>query len=256
MTAVQTIIQQAYREGNLIPVGTDPTAAELAEGLGRLNPLMKACFGTGLGEQLADWLSPQPQRTAPVAANFPQGQLADDLDSTQTPYPPKNSRILWNGTTQTIYFPEAPCDGSRMGLVQVSGLWNGDPDTPQNTLILAGNGRMIEAAATVVYANTGVAAEWFYRADLGAWVQFSAVAATDEMQFPTDLDDLWILLLAMRLAGRYGKALSKETIAALKAAQAGGRQMYTQHQDTVFGARQIPNTWQSYSLGRLGGSGQ
>jgi hypothetical protein len=35
------------------------------------------------------------------------------------PYPPKNSRIVFAGTrNQTVWFPEQPDDGSRMGLIQ------------------------------------------------------------------------------------------------------------------------------------------
>ena len=244
MTLVADLVQQAYREGNLIPVGVAPTTDELTEGLARLNSLIASYFGVGIGEQLTDWLAPNPQRTASVAANYPQIPLAQDLPSTVYLYPPKNSRVLWNGTALTLYFPEAPNDGSRMAVAQVSGSLDNTI-----TLTLNGNGRMIDSASTAAVLNTGVAKQWFYRADTGNWLTLAALALTDTMPFPVALDDLWALLLAMRLAGRYGKTLSQETVNSLKHMQLAGRALYAQAQDTVYGGRDIPNSFQSYRPG-------
>ena len=241
MTLVSEIVQQAYREGNLIPVGTAATSPEVAEGVTRLNSLIASFFGVGIGEHLADWMVPQPQRTASVAANYPQYPLASDLPATVYFYPPKNSRIVWNATPQTVYFPEAPNRGSRMGMVQVSGLTDSSV-----SLTLNGNGRLIDGAATATVLNAGINKQWFYRADTGTWLTLATLLSTDTFPFPLALDDLWILLLAVRLAGRYGKSLSQESINALKAAQVAGRSLYAQNQDWAGGGGDIPNSFQAY----------
>lgn len=123
------LIQAAYREGNLIPVGSSPSTAEMTEALPALNRLVDGIFGYEMGENLVDWLYPAPQRTAPVAARWPQAPRWDECNillGSQTssaiyPYPPVNSRIIFGNVTGKLYFPEKPQDGSRMALVGGSG---------------------------------------------------------------------------------------------------------------------------------------
>src|ERR1700752_3936789 len=158
MTTAQTIIQAAYREGNLIPIGSVPTDAENTEALERLNRYVQGVYGYELGEPMADWLIPAPQRTTSVAANFPQlpfpidGQnniitipFATDPTSAIYPYAPKNSRIVFGNVTTTAYFPEQPEPGSRMMIIPGSGA--GDGGVNGAVLTLDGNGRFIEGAA-------------------------------------------------------------------------------------------------------------
>src|ERR1700761_531749 len=131
MSTAQGIITGAYRELNLIPQGSQPNTAQNTEGLFRLNGFLRIIFGSKLGELLQDWEVPFGQRTAPVAANFPQNPypinqdgafmglpLAGGTGNLFWPYPPKNSRLIC-GITQatTVYFPQQPDDGSRMGLI-------------------------------------------------------------------------------------------------------------------------------------------
>lgn len=123
------MIQAAYREGNLIAAGASPSTAELTEALPALNRLVNGVFGYELGENFQDWLFPSPQRTAPVAARYPQAPRWDECNillGSQTssaiyPYPPVNRRIVFGNVTGTIYFPEKPTDGSRMALIGGSG---------------------------------------------------------------------------------------------------------------------------------------
>ena len=253
MTIASDIIQSAYREGNLLPIGTEPTDAEVSEALARLNAIIMSTLGAGMGENLYDWLVPQPQRTAPVAANFPQlpqltqMTLPGAMPSTIYLYPPKNSRIMWNGTTVTTFFPEQPSDGSRMAIAQGSGLWNGDVNTPQTTITLDGNGRLIDGSPTQSFTNTGPSQQWWYRAELGNWMTVQPVATTDNLPFAPEIDDLWILNLALRLAPRYGKTMPPESVAALKAIRALVAQNYTQQQDTQYNSGDIPKSWYAYA---------
>lgn len=257
MTTATSLIQSAYREGNLIAVGTTPSTNEAAEALILLNNFILGIFGYEMGENLIDWLAPAPQRTAPVAANYPQMPLVT-LDDTTTmmfgspgssvwPYPPKNRRIVWGGVTQTVYFPEAPMDGSRMAVVQGSGA--GDHGAPGNILTLDGNGRTIEASNTKTYTDPVSPRQWMYRADTADWIAVVALAAGDPCPFPSEFDDFFICALSMRLAPRYGKVTAVETQKMALTTLGRLKARYRQAGITTYGAQNIPVTGQSFLSG-------
>jgi hypothetical protein len=83
-------------------------------------------------------------------------------------------------------------------------------------LTIDGNGRPIEGTASIVLNTDGIFREWFYRADLAAWVRLTDLAADDENPFPAAYDNMFMILLAMRLNPRYGRTLDDQSIAALK----------------------------------------
>lgn len=258
MTTARVLIQAAYREGNLIPIGATPNANELVEALPRLNRYVRGVFGYEMGENLADWPFPMPQRSAPVAANFPQlpypastdpvmygAPNGADLPFAVTPYPNKNSRIVWGGLADmTVYFPEAPDDGSRMGLVI------GTKADVTKVLTINGNGRKVQGASTQAQPTPPVGKEWLYRADLGDWKLVTDMAIDDECPFPGEHDDLWITLLAIRLAPRYGKTISPETQAIAASSMKRLKAQYRQSASTTYGSNEHPRTLQSYIAGQ------
>lgn len=255
MTIASSLIQSAYREGNLIAVGAAPTTAEQTEALLLLNNFIRGIYGYEMGENLKDWLAPAPQRTAAQPTTYPQYPFACDpllsLSASAfgiTQYPPKNSRIVWGGVTMTVYFPDSPQDGSRMAFVQGTGA--GDSGVPGATLTLNGNGRTIAAANTQAIVNPAASKAWLYRADLGDWKLVADLLIGDDCQFPSDFDDFFITALAMRLAPRYNKTIATETaktgLDALKRLKA----RYRQAGITVYGAEQYPASFQSYVNGR------
>lgn len=258
MTTATLLIQAAYREGNLIAVGGSPTAGEQTEALALLNRLVDGIFGFEMGENLADWLFPVPQRTAPVAANYPQLPISSFLTAPYSsaflsPYPPNNSRVVWGGVTGTLYFPEAPEPGSRMAVVQGSGA--GDSGAPGQILTLNGNGRTIQDPTdkflknTVVLTNPATSNQWIYRDDLGQWMLCQDMAIGDDCPFPKEFDDFFICAAAKRLAPRYGKITAKETIETAKTKLAALKARYRQTAPTVYGSDSFPRTSQSYLTG-------
>ncbi|MGH7486028.1 MAG: hypothetical protein ACREMY_10575, partial [bacterium] len=226
--------------------------------LPRLNRYVRGVFGYEMGEMLYDWPVPAPLRTAPQAANYPQAPypastdmnvlsfpLATDASLSITPYPPKNSRLVWGGLADLkVYFPEQPDDGSRMGLTISS-----KADSTK-VLTLDANGRLIEGAATAVQPTPVVGKEWLYRADLGDWKRVADMLIDDECPFPDTHDDLWICLLAVRLAPRYNKQISAETQAIAAAAMKRFKTQYRQTQNTVYGSFDTPRSLQSYISGQ------
>lgn len=255
MTIASVVIVQGYRENNLIPVGSNPSDNELAEALALLNSFVNSIFGFELGENFVDWPAPVPQRTAPMAGNFPQGPLGGDgiitpfAPSTAYPYPPTNSRVIWGNRTFTLYFPEAPNDGARMALVGGSGA--GDAGADGQIITLDGNGRFIEGANTVtVEAPLALPKAWFYRADLANWILSSAFALTDQLPFPAAFDDFFSCALSIRLAPRYNKTPAASTLKTADLALQRLKARYRQSQLTTYGSENFPKTDQSFANGR------
>lgn len=215
MTTTLEIITQALRETNLIAIGQTPTSAQRTEGLGRLNGLVSSVLGYEVGEKLEDW---------PVGV--------DNINIYDQPYcwnsiiwarPLVNKRLVCNvQSAQTIYLPPDPCDGSRMAALDLSMDWS------TNNLTLDGNGRLIEGGGTLVLDEQGVGGPWMYRADLGDWVLVEGLVIDSEMPYPTEYDDAFITMLAMRMNPRYGRTTSPETISTLERAVSQLRARYRQ----------------------------
>lgn len=258
MSTAQDSITAAYRELNVTPIGVPPNTAQLTEGLSQLNAFLRIIFGSKMGELLRDWEAPFQQRTAPVAANFPQNPyplsqdaqfmglpLSGGAGNMSWPYPPKNSRIVFGATADTtVYFPEQPDDGSRMGLVLGALAGSGV------TLTLDGNSRLVGGAKTQALTTPFTGARWIYRADLGDWRPVANLALTDELPFPEDMDDYINLGLSIRLAPKNDKTVSAETAAAFKAAQTIFEARYTQAGTTVYKASDIPLGYESFLAGQ------
>jgi len=107
VTLISSIIADAYREGNLIAIGRDPSDAQVTEGLRLLNQLFSAVFGDEAGEALRDW---------PLGT---YGQETPDTSLTvqQRAHPNINRRLLaLNEEAVTVYLTPGPQDGSRMGI--------------------------------------------------------------------------------------------------------------------------------------------
>jgi hypothetical protein len=259
MTTPREIITAAYREINVLPLGGTASTAQVTEGLDRLNRFIRAVYGYEIGENMANWPVPSPQRTAPVAANYPQlpypvslnGNLllpqGNDETSDVFHYPPQNSRIVWagRGAAVTIYFPEQPNDGARMGLVR------GSTSDDTSILTLDGNGYSIETASTVSQPAVVTPKRWFFRADQGDWRLITDITndvsgLDGTMPFPDDFDHLWIGLLAIRIAPAYNKSVSPETQEVTREALKRIKARYRQSNPTIYGSFNTPNSRQSF----------
>lgn len=264
MTLATDILKAAYREGNLIAIGAAPSANQQQEALDKLNRLVRGILGYKMGENLQDWMVPQPQRTAPVDANFPQfpGGMGgpSPFSSAIYPYPPNNRRIIYGGTAQTVYFPQRPNAGGQMAVIQGSGA--GDGGNTGDVLTINGNGRTIQGALTQTFTfNSGAGvtpfapARWFYRDDLGDWVLIAdlttgtGTVSTDSLPYPKEFDEFFICALAKRLAPSYGKIIAQETIQTALNYESAFLARYRQPTDTVYGSDDFPRSYQSYIAG-------
>lgn len=205
MTLISSLITDAYRECNMLPLGKEPTVNQATEALRLYNAMLASIYGGEAGEPLTDW----------PLGNFDRDPNGCDYVLPYTDrrlhHPPINQRLIAvNTAAATVWLTARPQDGSRMGII--------DPYSRLSTvpITIDGNGRPIEGVPSIVLNVDGTEREWFYRADLGKWVKLVGVIATDENPFPEKYDTFFLISLAMRLSPRYGRTLAPETLAALK----------------------------------------
>lgn len=199
MALASEIISRAYRESNLISISRSPTTAEAAEGLSLLNSLVLSTIGNEAGQELAD---------INVGGSYDQsGAVTSSI--------PDNVRLVLNQTAaRTLYLDPYPYDGQRVAVADAGANLN------TYNLILNGNGRRIETAATVTLNTASLSRQWMYRADTGNWVRITDMVAGDTLPFPTEFDDYFITSLALRLNPRNSAAIPEETMAALDRSRA------------------------------------
>lgn len=197
MTVVSSIIQQALRETNVIPVAANPNPNEATEALARLQSLVLSVLGNEAGYVLEDW-----NIANATTILKPSGFVQDPTDF----YVPPQARLVCNLTIATVLdLDPQPQDGQRVSVNDA--LLN----FATRNLTLDGNGRLIEGATTKVLSTNGQATQWIYRADLANWVVVDPLADDSEMPFPGEFDDYFITMLAMRLNPRFGRTLDQQS---------------------------------------------
>jgi hypothetical protein len=204
-TPISSIITAGLRETNLIPLGVAPTADQLQEAFDRLQSIVSSVLGNEMGENINPFPLGQDNITSPVGYPWWNNSLPGNL------FVPTNARIMCNLTGEGfVNFHPKPHDGARMGIVDVSGNFN------VNELTIFGNGRMIEGETEMTYNTAGETREWIYREDLGNWVVVVPLTQNGLMPFPSEFDDMFIIMLAMRLNPRYGQIMHPASVETLK----------------------------------------
>lgn len=102
----------------------------------------------------------------------------------------------------TVTLHPSPYDGQRLAVLDAG------QTLATNNLTLDANGRRIEGQQTLMLDTDGDTREWLYRADLGNWVKMGDLALGDDLPFPSEFDDYFSIVLAMRLSPRYGQAIA------------------------------------------------
>ncbi len=195
MTLVGDIITAAYRESNLIPVVATPTSWQQAEALGRLNTTVSSTVGFEVGKELKD---------ITVGGQFDQSSLL-------TSWIPENVRLVLNlSSSLTLNLDPRPYEGQRFAIVDVLN------NLSTASLTLNGNGRTLELDTSEVFDSDGFYGQWLYRADIANWTRISDLAIDDDLPFPSEFDDYFIVSLALRINPRFAQSLSQESAMALQ----------------------------------------
>lgn len=217
MTTVASIISSALRETNLIPLGVLPTTEQATEAFNLLSTIVAGVLGNEAGENLVPFPLGQNDINSPKGYPWWDNELPGNI------FVPFNRRIMLNLTGPgTVNLHPLPHDGARMGIVDVS------DNLATNPLTIFGNGRSIEGQAEMVYNTNGEVREWLYREDLGNWVVVIPITSTGNMPWPPEFDDMFIIMLAMRLNPRYGQVMHPASQMALRSAMSKFSARYKQ----------------------------
>lgn len=217
MTTVVSIINDALRETNLIPLGVAPTADQQTEAFGKLQSLVASVLGNEMGENLNPFPMGQLDITSPAGYPWWSNTLPGNI------FLQTNLRVMCNLTAPgLVNLHPIPHDGARMGIVDVAGNFATNPFT------INGNGRMIEGQNSVTFNTNGEIREWMYRGDLGNWVVVIPITIDGNMPWGTEFDDMFIILLAMRLNPRYGQIMHPASVEALKEVRSKFTARYSQ----------------------------
>lgn len=217
MTTVASIISSALRETNLIPLGTTPTTEQLNEAFGLLSTIVAGVLGNEAGENLTPMPLGQNDITSPVGYPWWSNSLPGNI------FLQTNTRIMCNlNGPGNVNFHPRPHDGARMGMVDVSNNFDEFPFT------IFGNGRNIEGEPSMVYDTPGQVRQWLYREDLGNWVTVIPLDIAGNMPWPPEFDDMFIIMLAMRLNPRYGQVMHPASEKVLMTAMTKFSARYTQ----------------------------
>lgn len=123
---------------------------------------------------------------------------------------PQNVYVHCNLTQATeVLMPFDAGDGARMIFVDVAGNFATQP------LTLNGNGNLVDGAASKLLDTNGMQADFFYRKDLAEWRSVSPLLTSSTVPFPDEYDDMFVLLLAVRLLVRYGRSIDEGSAALL-----------------------------------------
>lgn len=205
MTTVASIIKSALRETNLIPLGVDPTDDQVTEGFNLLNVITASVVGNEMGEALNPFPLGQNEIQAPTGYPWWSNELPGNV------FLGTNLRVMCNLTGPgTINLHPRPHDGARMGIIDVSQNFSTYP------LTVVGNGRSIEGDDQQTFNTDGEIREWVYREDLGNWVTVVPLDIAGDMPFPAEFDDIFIIMLAMRLNPRYGQVMHPASVETMK----------------------------------------
>lgn len=202
MTLVSTIIDDAFRASNNTATGASPTTGEQTEALRYLNRIVRSTLGNEAGENFI----PMPIGSQNISrpTGYPwYNTVPDDSDW----FVPENYRLMLNIVQPvTVYLHPDPDDGSRLSVIDMGN------NLSTNNFTINANGRHIDNVDSIVLDVDGENEEWFYRADTGNWHRYTNLELVDELPFPEEFDDYFIMSLAMRINPQYGKSLDQQAL--------------------------------------------
>ena len=217
MTLVTDIIRSSLRETNLIPLGVSPTTAQQQEAFELLSTIVSGIPGAEAGENIS------PLALGQENIDTPNGYPWWDNELPANVFVRANTRLMLNLTAEGFaFFDPMPHDGARMGVVDCA------LNLDINPITLFGNGRLIDGDTEVTLNIPGTSREWVYREDIGTWVTVTPLSLSGEMPWPSEFDDMFIIMLALRLNPRYGQVIHPASAETLQKAKSAFSARYSQ----------------------------
>ncbi len=217
MTLVTDIILSALRETNLIPLGVAPSSAQELEAFALLATIVSGIPGGEAGENLTPLALGQDNIDAPSGYPWWSNELPANV------FVRANTRLMLNLTAEGFAsFDPTPHDGARMGVVDCA------LNLDVNNITLFGNGRLIDGDTELTLTTPGTSHEWVYREDIGSWTTVTPLSLDGQMPWPSEFDDMFIIMLALRLNPRYGQVIHPASAELLKKARSAFSARYSQ----------------------------
>ena len=162
----------------------------MADALMAFNNLKASWFGTLIGGRISEQA---------VAAGSPTIQAENGGE-----YP------VPAGLAYTVLAPLNPVSGARFGVVDAGLAFAATPCTVNP------NGRLIDgASANLTLGQTGVGGRWWYRGDVGGWVQEADwTDPSNVIEWPEAISAYFPYMLAMVLAAEFNTEVRQDVIAA------------------------------------------
>jgi hypothetical protein len=201
MTTLTTIVNNAFRESGITPVGVTPDTAEASEALTLLCNLIASLYTDDIGETLT------PYNVGANGISYPT--TSEHIVSTLIPI---NSALACNLTAPlTLYLDPLPHDGALITIFDASS------NFATNNLTINGNGRKIAGSTSPLVLNSnGVTVTYMYNVGTGWSAVVTLSLGTDVSPFASKYDDMLSIMLALRINPRYGAEAAPETLAYLK----------------------------------------
>lgn len=199
MTTLNEICISAFRESQTFDLERVPSDAELNEALARLKNIIE--LHTRPPVQTV-WLGRDRRLVAE------RGQIVRDFTGLQerNPVPADTYVNLLLDQSYEVFLPSSPGDGSVVSFIDVAGTLGA------HELTIVGNGNLISGQPSILLDQTGSTTKLMYRRDLAEWRPVGVLEGASQMPYPTEFDDFWIIMLAMRMNPRYGKEISPITL--------------------------------------------
>lgn len=193
MATPRTIIKRALRLIQALNVGEEPSAEDASTCLEALQALILELPAMGVGRQLAT-----VEATSDVTL-FDGDRLAARPTA-----------------AMTVTLPKDPPDGARVAIL--------DPTRVFATynVTISRNGSLIAgAAANVTLSTNGAERVYRFRADTLDWVEESALTLDGSLPYPSDFDDAFAHILAVRIHPEYASISEGVSPAVLDGADRG-----------------------------------
>lgn len=216
MATLRKIVTDAYRESGILQKGAALDADQLQEGLDKLLMLVDNVFGEEVGGPYVDlnYGSNEVFNSFSIGSN-----KQTEIDNSFAK--PSYRLFVHNSEAKTVYLDPSPYDGARFSVVDAAKNFSTKP------LTIVADTRSIEGQNQIVLNTDGANVSWFYRADVGNWVKLTPLNVDDEMPFPSQFDDYFIIKLATRLHPRYLVQTAQETMMHYKEMQRKFRSRYS-----------------------------
>jgi hypothetical protein len=235
MTTVSQLITDAYQYNNIVALSVIPSAAEQAKALRYLNRIFKGVFGQELGSDLETW-------TLDDRGLHPSSGDSFRIGYDWSKYLPSNTRVVVSlSKAGTLVLPKLSSDGARFAV---------QGDFSSNPLTVNANGRKIESTSSVTLNTDNTNSEWFFRSDLGNWSKVSDLGLTDDFPLPTEFEEYFIMMLAMRLGASEDIDLNSQLAYVLKDVTKRFKSRYRQTYQigSDLGLLNLTNSWYTHSL--------